>query len=240
MSLKPITKQSVSDAVFAQLKEAILSGEFKAGSELQSERSLVETLKVNRGAIREALKRLDQARLVSIHQGGRTIVLDFRSSARLDLVSHLVFRSDGALDLKVARSMIELRALITPDIARLAALRCGPYVGPSLLACVDEMRDADGDVDALQALGNRFWRIAADACDNVAYRLLYNSIEDVHEHYREMIRPILAEHYRELSSWQAMADAIDKGDGEGARSAAAHHADGMAGNLQEALETRQP
>lgn len=239
MSLKPIQKQSVSDAVFEQLKAAILTGEFEAGSELQSERALAETLRVNRGAIREALKRLDQARLVSIHQGGPTLVLDFRSSARLDLVSQLVYRPDGKLDLKVARSMVELRAVITPDIARLAALRGGPELGVGLKACVEEMRAADGDVNLLQPLGNQFWRIAVDACDNVAYRLLYNTIEDVHVHYSEMIRPILAERYRDLTTWQAMADAIDRGDSEAARQAAVHHSEGMAGNLHKSIKSQR-
>ena len=67
---KPIERKSLADSVYEQLRDAIVGGEFPAGSSLPSERQLREQLGVNRGALREALKRLEEARraLVALRQ----------------------------------------------------------------------------------------------------------------------------------------------------------------------------
>lgn len=75
--LKPVRRQSLSDAVFDQLRDRIVSGAMRAGDPLPAERALCEALGVNRGAVREALKRLAQARLVAVQHGGASRVLDF-------------------------------------------------------------------------------------------------------------------------------------------------------------------
>ncbi|MBZ0253541.1 MAG: GntR family transcriptional regulator, partial [Candidatus Methylomirabilis sp.] len=56
--LQAIERKSLSDAVFEQLRARIVAGALAAGETLPSERALCETLQVNRGALREALKRL--------------------------------------------------------------------------------------------------------------------------------------------------------------------------------------
>ena len=80
-TFKPVKKKSLATAVFEQLRDRILQGKLKPGENLPSERILVERLQVNRGAVREGLKRLEQAGLVSITQGGATSVLDFIHSS---------------------------------------------------------------------------------------------------------------------------------------------------------------
>src|SRR5687768_14972815 len=104
-ALIPVTRQSLSDAVFEQLRSRIVTGEMRPGSTLPAERTLAEMLGVNRGAIREALKRLAQARLISIQQGGATRVLDYRATAGMELLSNLLITADGGLDVRVARSV---------------------------------------------------------------------------------------------------------------------------------------
>ena len=53
-----------SDAVHDRLRRAILRGELAPGDPVPSERVLAESLGVNRQAVREALNRLQQARLL--------------------------------------------------------------------------------------------------------------------------------------------------------------------------------
>lgn len=57
-----IQKTSISEQVYLQLRKQILNGTLPTGAELPSERELAEKLGVNRGAVREAIKRLQQAR----------------------------------------------------------------------------------------------------------------------------------------------------------------------------------
>jgi GntR family transcriptional repressor for pyruvate dehydrogenase complex len=73
-----------SEAVHDRLRHAILSGQLAPGDGLPSERALSETHRVNRHAVREAIKRLQQSGLVQVNHGGATRVLDWREHGGLD------------------------------------------------------------------------------------------------------------------------------------------------------------
>ena len=115
MALTPVAAAPLSEQVYRRLLDAILADEFVDGI-LPSERDLAATFEVNRHAVREALKRLQQARLVEVSQGGSTKVLDYRTEGRLDLLADLLVRA-GRVDWKVARSALEMRASIGADAA---------------------------------------------------------------------------------------------------------------------------
>src|SRR5687768_18197671 len=114
MPLQPVLRSSVSDAVFDQLLDEVLSGGIDAGEELPAERALTEALGVNRQAVREALQRLAEAGLVEIRHGGRTRVTDYRRTSGLELLPRLLIRADGSVDTDVAMSILELRACLGP------------------------------------------------------------------------------------------------------------------------------
>ena len=80
---------TISEALFARLVEEILTGRWPAERPAPSERELAVALQVNRHSVREALKRLQQAGLVQISQGGSTLVLDWRTNAGLDMLAAL-------------------------------------------------------------------------------------------------------------------------------------------------------
>ncbi|HEY9315218.1 FadR/GntR family transcriptional regulator, partial [Williamsia sp.] len=122
MPFQPIERRSVPEDVFEQIVEGVLSGDLPAGQSLPSERELARVLGVSRPAVREALKRVAAAGLVSIRQGDGTVVRDVRRFGGLDLLPRLLIRK-GELDVSVARSVIEARAHIGPKVAELAALR---------------------------------------------------------------------------------------------------------------------
>jgi DNA-binding FadR family transcriptional regulator len=213
--LKPVRRQSLSDAVFDQLREQIVSGAMQAGAPLPAERALCEALGVNRGAVREALKRLAQARLVAVHHGGASRVLDYRSSAGLELLPDLLL-TDGGFDPLVVRSVIEMRSALAPDIARLAALRGGGTVADALDAIVARMNAAEDDLATLQALAMRFWSSLVDATGNVAYRLAYNSLRETYEKCMDLLTGVLADELSDRGGYAAIAAAVRSGDGAAA------------------------
>ncbi|MEZ4463783.1 MAG: GntR family transcriptional regulator [bacterium] len=131
-ALVPITRQSVADAVYGQLRDRILQGELKPGDPLPGERKLAEVFGVNRGAVREGLQRLAQARLVAVHHGGATRVLDYRD-AGLDLLSDLLARPQVGVDVALVQGILEMRNALAPIIAGLAARR-GPALVQALAA----------------------------------------------------------------------------------------------------------
>ncbi|MDQ2894362.1 MAG: GntR family transcriptional regulator, partial [Actinomycetota bacterium] len=103
------------------LRDAILSGEFVPGDAVPSERELSERLAVNRHAVREAIKRLQQARLVAVSHGGPTRVLDWRTTGGLDLIVDLVRDHSERIDAGLMAAITEMRACIGIDAARRCA-----------------------------------------------------------------------------------------------------------------------
>src|SRR5436309_8358864 len=114
----PITRASVPDLVFASLCDAILSGRYEPGERLPTQRTLAAELEVNMASAREALKRLEQLRLVEVRHGDGTRVLDWRRSGCLEA---LVLR--GGIDQPFVRDLFEARRLLLVEAARLAAVR---------------------------------------------------------------------------------------------------------------------
>jgi GntR family transcriptional regulator, transcriptional repressor for pyruvate dehydrogenase complex len=217
---KPLTRQSLSDQVFEQLLGQIVHGEREPGSELPSERVLSEALGVNRGAVREALKRLAQARLVSIQQGGATRILDFRQTAGLDLMGTLLLRGDGAVDTTVARSIMEMRSALGPDIARLAALRGGSTAHAALQDQQGQMAQATGDLVAQQRLALAYWGVLADSCGNLAYRLAYNTLRDSYLSFGALLTEVLAVEHADTAAYEALTAAVTAGDADRAHALA--------------------
>src|ERR1700742_3742550 len=136
MPLQPVTRRSVPDEVFDQVLAEVVDGEIGAGETLPSERRLAEVLGVSRPAVREALQRMAQTRLVEVRHGGSTTVRDFKRYAGLDLLPRLLGRR-GELDPEVARSVLEARLAVGPAVAALAAARSGPALAVTLTETLD-------------------------------------------------------------------------------------------------------
>ena len=209
--LSAVQRQSLSEAVFLQLRGAILDGGFAPGDALPAERSLCERFGVNRAALREALKRLEELRLITIRQGEATRVRDYRLSGGLELLVALLFGSGGGLRLDVARSFIELRTALGPDIARLAARRARPEQIDALRDCLGALRRIKaegGDVVALQRASLEFWRQLVLASHNVAYQLAFNTMERGWSEVQDALAPALAAEVTDTESYESLTNAI--------------------------------
>jgi GntR family transcriptional regulator, transcriptional repressor for pyruvate dehydrogenase complex len=211
-ALRPVRKQSLSDAVFEQLRDQIVSGAMRPGSPLPAERELCEALGVNRGSVREALKRLQQSRLVSVRHGGTSHVLDYRDSAGLDLINDLIVNPAGRFDARIVRGIVEMRSALAPDIARLAAERARPAQRDALRAAAQAMADHCGDLVALQGLAAEFWSHLVDASDNLAYRLAYNSLRATYDQCRELFTHVMAEEIADVDCYRSIAAAVQRRD----------------------------
>ncbi|PRQ02022.1 HTH-type transcriptional regulator Mce2R [Enhygromyxa salina] len=216
LGLEPIVRSSLPDAVFDQLADQILSRRLEPGDPLPSERELSTALGVNRGALREALKRLAQAGLIEQRHGGGTRVLDYRRTAGLDLLTRLLLTPQGQPDLHVARSIMEMRTALAPDIARLCALRAGPALHERLREIVGEMREASEpeQLDRLQLLSLELWELLVSGADNIAYRLAFNTLRHTYEQIREALVIALADELRQVEACAQLVAAIERRDGE--------------------------
>lgn len=218
MPLQPVQRRSVPDEVFDQVLSEVVDGGLEAGEALPSERRLAEVLGVSRPAVREALQRMAQTRLLDVRHGGATTVRDFRRYAGLDLLPRLLVRR-GELDPRVARSILEARLVVGPGVAALAAERGGPTLEVLLTEAVDALGATDGDVQRqLHALA--FWDHVVDAADSMVFRLMFNSLRAAYEPALEALAPVMAEEVGQVGAYRLLTAAIGAGDAETARAAA--------------------
>jgi DNA-binding FadR family transcriptional regulator len=225
MSLAPVAAAPLSDQVYRRLLDAILAEEFVAGI-LPSERELAATFEVNRHAVREALKRLQQARLVEVSQGGATRILDYRTEGRLDLLAELLVRA-GQVDWTVARSALEMRASIGADAAALCAARA-PKTHKALLKVADAMEAHREDLAALDEHNIVFWAAVVDGSGNLLYRLSLNTLLDglailAAQVGHDAVFGLAREEYHQIDELRDVAAAIGAKDAERARQAAYRH-----------------
>lgn len=205
---KPVTRRLLASEVFDQLRDRILRGEMPPGAALPAERLLATLLDVNRNAVREGLKRLEQAGLVSIQQGGATRVLDFRRTAGLEILATMILAPDGTVDTRIVRGIVELRSALAPVVGRLAAVRATRGHVEAMRAVVEAMRGTKGDTAQLAPLALDFWAQVVAATDNLALELAFNSLVVSYGKVLPQLRHVMAEELRAVDDYAALVDAI--------------------------------
>lgn len=213
----------VSDVLHDRLRAEILSGELEAGDAVSSERALAERHGVNRHAVREALKRLQQAGLIRITQGGATRVLDWREHGGLDLLLDLVSGSSGTSPAgppaEVVRSVLELRALIGVDAMRRFVSHSDAKERDRVARLVDvvsmavESERGAARPIAVSAAYEDLWREIVAGAGNVAYRLMLNSLNRAVAAFPELAAALAPEDPEALRD---LAVAVRGGDAAGA------------------------
>ena len=135
----------LSDRIHTRLRDQILSGELAPGAAVPSERRLSEQLGASRHAVREALKRLQEAGLIRISHGGATRVRDWRHDGGLDLLLALAAQGDVAARAGGSSApRMELRACVGADAARRAAERASAAQRAEIVARAEALAAAAG------------------------------------------------------------------------------------------------
>ena len=210
------------------LCEDVLSGRYAPGERLPTQRRLAADLGVNMASVREAIKRLEQLRLVDSRQGEGMRVRDWRASGGLDVLSHL-FLPAGNLDRGTLAAVLEARRLMLGEAARLAASRRSDEQAGRLVEVADRIAEAD-DAEEAQALDFAFFSELVDAAGNVVFVLITNSIRELYFQNAALFQPLVADRRSIAPLYRRAARAIQTGD--------AARAAGAVRRLTESQESR--
>jgi GntR family transcriptional repressor for pyruvate dehydrogenase complex len=208
-------RTSVPEQVFERLMEDLLSGRYAPGERLPTQRRLAEDFRVNLGSVREALKRLEQLKLVDVRHGEAMRVRDWRADGGLEVLAQAVLLDGGQLG-----AILEARRTLLAEAARLAAERRSDAAADRLGAIATQL--VAGEQDA-RALDWAFWAEIVEAADNLVFRLITNTIRDVY--------------FAHAARFDGLVEA-DAGYGDVARAIADRDAD-AAGKAAQALALRQ-
>jgi DNA-binding FadR family transcriptional regulator len=206
---------SLSVAIAAELRDDILRGQYRQGERLPSERDLALRFGVHRGAVREALKRLETLGLADIQPGGARVAPI--EEASLDVVEHLLDLEDPP-EPRVVEEVLEVLCGLFTTAARLAAERASDEQRRAIAVLLEELectKPAEEQVRLIQKLGDHF----VEAADNLVLKLVRRGVKT---RFMERLEPRLVSrpsewprtlHFREL------ARAIEERDGSAASEA---------------------
>ncbi len=163
-----------TNALAAQLRDAILRGTYQPGDRLPAERELATRHSVNRALVREALKKLEQLGLVDIRRGDGATVCPVHE-ASVDLIRHLLY-VDGALDPSLALQILDVMEIVVSGAARIAVERASDSELLEARQALRRLAEAGDAVEVRLAAVDDLFELITRASDNLVLRMIYNSL----------------------------------------------------------------
>lgn len=216
---KVVRTSRLYEQIVQQIEESILKGTLKPGNQLPAERELALQFGVSRTAVREAVKALREKGLVEAYSGRGTFVTDGTSQAirqSLDLMVK-IGQPDGST------SLAELRAILEPEIAALAATRVEEQYLTTMREAVAVMDRSRRDPDAYIEADLDFHLALAEAAANPLILSLIDSIVGLLREQRMRIFKVDGGPERGQFHHKRILQAIEQRDPEKARATMRAH-----------------
>jgi GntR family transcriptional repressor for pyruvate dehydrogenase complex len=214
-----VKKVRVYEEIVEQLKRYFEQGNLKPGERLPSERDLAEMFNCSRVSVRQALTILEAQGLVVRKVGGGTYKADEDDFELSQLVSLLMpEREEDAID-----DPLEVRRLMEPQIARLAAVRATEEDIALMEDCLRLQKEKVERGQLIIHEDSQFHYAIARATKNGIIIRLGEAINDMIWETRQ--KSIMAEQgaRRSLEGHYLIFEAIKNKDGEGASKAMEEH-----------------
>lgn len=217
--IEPIKTDSLKDVFVLRFEELILSGKFKMGQKLPSERELALQLRVSRPVVHEGLVELASRGLVSMKPRFGAVVNDYRKEGSISLLSSLIQYQKGKLEPDLLDSLLQMRLLMEPEFARHAAENRTKEQVREFYEILKREETTDfRDIQKITDLDFEFHLLVAVASGNAVYPLLLNSFRQVYtnlsgQFFKDSQVIITVRKYH-----RDMTKAIEAGDGKKAMS----------------------
>jgi GntR family transcriptional repressor for pyruvate dehydrogenase complex len=169
---KVIQASRLYEQIVQQIETSILKGELTEGSQLPAERDLAKQFGVSRTAVREAIKALQEKGLVDAFPGRGTFVTNGTSNSMRRSLDRIL-KGDESNGWSY---LVEVREILEPEIAALAAIRADDQEIAAMREAVDVMDKAVRDSDAYIEADLDFHLALAEAAANPIVLSLIDSI----------------------------------------------------------------
>ncbi|MGQ9616884.1 MAG: FadR/GntR family transcriptional regulator [Spirochaetota bacterium] len=215
---KKISNQKrLSHEVETQIKALIRDEKLRPGDKLPNEMELATLFGVSRPTVREAVKSLVSQNIIEIVRGKGTFV------SQNPGVSSDPLGLDFVLDGNLHLSLIEVRLIIEPAVARLAAERGSSEDIERIGQFIHEMEDTVGRHEVGMGTELKFHRSIAEATKNpVIMRIIPVILDAIIKTYRDAPRTS-EEHKQALEEHMEIYKGIKQKDPEKAFQAMTHH-----------------
>ena len=170
-----------SAAIATRLRQAILDGRYADGERLPAERDLARHFEASRSTVREALRRLEEMRLVTRRIGSGTFV-NYRPALDQNSIAEVTSPIE----------LIEVRLAIEPQMARLAVVNATARDLERMGEALKRVESCGADRERFSRADEQFHLMLAECTQIRLMVWLYRQINDVRSH----------------AQWDAMKDKI--------------------------------
>jgi len=157
---------NIKEAITQQLKDEILSGQWKTGEKLPSESSLCARFNASRTSVRSALSALNAEGLIDTHQGRGSIVQSTDQNAFLASLSF------SQIDL------FEFRRIFEMECSYLAALRADSEMLSRMRECLTIQQNASDPATIIRQ-DMHFHYLIAEASGNSLFLNVFKLMQPV-------------------------------------------------------------
>jgi GntR family transcriptional regulator, transcriptional repressor for pyruvate dehydrogenase complex len=216
---KLVRTSRLYEQIVQQIEESIVKGSLKPGDQLPPERELAQRFGVSRTAVREAVKALREKGLVEAFSGRGTFITDGTTHAvrqSLDLMIK-IGQPEGFTHLA------EVRAILEPEIAALAATRIQDSELATMREAVAVMDRSGQDPDAYIEADLDFHLALAEAAANPLILSLLDSIVGLLREQRLRIFNVPGGPARGQIHHKRILQAVERHDTQMAREAMREH-----------------
>ncbi len=236
--IRPIVRATLGQGVVEQLSKLIQEGTFRPGEKLPPERSMAQLFGVARGPVREALRALALAGLITIVPGKGTFVAEKKLAPHPNEIRAYLGR-----EIEGIRSVYEARRVIESFMAELAAERIGAKGIAALEHYMEEMRaiasSPDPDLKAFAESHYRFDLVVADACGNPVLTGIFKSLHEVELETHLKILRLSGRMENSIKTHELLLKAIRSKSRKEARAASKRHFDAALRFLDRLLENEE-
>lgn len=167
------TVPSKAEEVIATLRTEILTGQYRPGERLPSERDLAARFSSNRGAIRESIKKLEQLGIVSVTPGGvRVLPVE---EATLEVLGYLLELGEIQQP-ELIGQMVDVMAVMTSLSARSAVAQGTDEDIDELADIVDQLLKTLGNPESHPEIWKQFSEKMMAIHQNLVLRLVNNGL----------------------------------------------------------------
>jgi GntR family transcriptional repressor for pyruvate dehydrogenase complex len=216
---KLVQSSRLYEQIVEQIEQSVQRGDLKPGDQLPAERELAEQFGVSRTAVREAVKALREKGLVEAYPGKGTFITSGSSNPMRQSIDRMM----RSAQVDATSSLVEVREILEPEIAALAAVRATEENLNSLRKSVAVMDAAKRDPDAYIEADLDFHLELAEAAANPLILSLIDSIVGVLREQRMRIFEVEGGPDRGQYHHKRILEAMEHQDAQGAREAMRAH-----------------
>lgn len=142
INFDPIAVPDISELIIMQILEKIRNGDINPGDQLPSEQIMQKLLNVTKPQIKNAFRKLEVYRVVTIKPQSGTYIIDINRKILIGLLENIIsIKSDrNMLDIFEIRTVLELKAV------EKAVLNCTAKELQELVVVNEAFRETDGIV----------------------------------------------------------------------------------------------